>query len=301
MAGIRRKGVGNRMENSKIKIVFIGTPEFGAVILEALCHANMAPVLVVTETDKPVGRKKIITPPPVKIVAEKHNISILQLETMSGGPTSFQIEGKPDLIAVASYGKILPKEILEIPKHGCLNVHPSLLPKYRGATPVQSAILNGDKETGVTIMLMDEQIDHGPIIAQRKITVGTNETYLQLHDRLAELGASLLIDTIPDWIGGKIKLTPQDEAHATYTKILTREDGEIDWRKSPQEIDRQIRALNPWPGVYTVQKKKRIKILKAMIENGKLLIKQVQPEGKKPISFEDFKRGYSDFRISETD
>ena len=291
------------MENNEIKIIFIGTPEFGAVVLERLCKANLRPILAITAPDKPVGRKQILTPPPVKVLAQKYNIPVLQPEIISGGPTSLQIWGKSELIVVASYGKILPKEILEIPKHGSLNVHPSLLPKYRGAAPIQSAIMNGDKETGVTIMLMDEQIDHGPIIAQKKTAVGSNETYFQLHDRLAELGASLLIDTIPDWIGGKIRLAPQDENKATYTKILTKEDGEINWEKSPQEIDRQIRALNPWPGVYTVQQKKRIKILRARIENGKLLIEQIQPEGKKPMTFEDFKRGHSGriFGMSETD
>jgi len=292
----------------------MGTSRFGAVILDGLCQAGMRPVLVVAAPDKPVGRKQTLTSPPVKVIAQKYDIQVLQPEKMSGGPTSLQIGGKPDLIVVAAYGQILPKEVLEIPRHGCLNVHPSLLPKYRGATPVQSAILNGDKETGITIMLMDEQIDHGPIIAQKKTAMGNNETYPELHERLAKLGAELLVDTIPDWISGKIKLEPQDERKATYVKTLTREDGEINWKKSPQEIDRQIRALNPWPGTYMywerdvlriinlkkkVHEKKRIrlKILKARMENGELVIEEVQLEGKKPMAFDDFMRGYSDFKI----
>src|SRR3989344_1160526 len=154
MAGICRQRIGNRMENNKIKIIFIGTPEFGRVILEKLCQANMEPVLVVTAPDKPVGRKQIITPTPVKIIAEQYGIRIIQPNKILD--SRFQIlDSRPDLIVLAAYGQILPQEILDIPKHGCLNVHPSLLPKYRGATPVQSAILNGDKETGVTIILMD--------------------------------------------------------------------------------------------------------------------------------------------------
>ncbi|MBI2041444.1 MAG: methionyl-tRNA formyltransferase [Candidatus Nealsonbacteria bacterium] len=278
------------MENNKIKIVFIGTPEFGATVLERLIRGGFPPVLVITETDKPSGRKQIVTPPPVKITAQKYDIQIEQPEKILN-LKSLILNLHPDLIIVAAYGQILPKEILEIPKYGCLNVHPSLLPKYRGATPVQSAILNGDKETGVTIMLMDEGIDTGPILSQKKTEIGSNETYQELHGRLAVIGSELLTDTIPDWIGGRIKLARQDEKIAVYTKILAREDGLIDWRKSPEELDRRIRALNPWPGTYTVQREKRIKVLKARLESGKLIIESVQPEGKKPMSYKDFLRG----------
>ncbi len=276
----------------------MGTPEFGAVVLEGLIRGGFPPVLVITETDKPSGRKQIVTPLPVKITAQKYDIPVLQPEIISGGPTSLQIGGKsdlfktkPDLIVVAAYGQILPKEILDIPKYGSLNVHPSLLPKHRGATPVQSAILSGDKETGVTIMLMDEGIDTGPMLSQKKTGIGPNETFQELHDRLAVLGSELLTDTIPDWVRGQIKADPQDDDKATYSKILKREDGLIDWRKSPEELDRKIRALNPWPGAYAIQNKKRVKVLKAKLENGKLIIEQVQPEGKKPMSYKDFLRG----------
>lgn len=279
------------MENNKIKIIFIGTPEFGRVILEKLCQANMEPVLVVTAPDKPVGRKQIITPTPVKIIAEQYGIRIIQPNKILD--SRFQIlDSRPDLIVLAAYGQILPQEILDIPKHGCLNVHPSLLPKYRGATPVQSAILNGDKETGVTIILMDAGIDSGAILSQRKTEIGSKETFQQLHDRLAVLGAELLIDTIPDWLDGRIKLQPQGEKQATYTKILRKEDGKIDWRKSPEELDRQIRALNPWPGAYAIHKGKVIKILKARLEKNKLIIEKIQLAGKKPASFQDFLRGH---------
>lgn len=284
------------MENSKIKIIFIGTPQFSSIVLDKLCQSEFRPILVVTETDKPVGRKQIVTPPPTKILANQYKIPVLQPEILVN--SKFEIlDSKPDLIIVAAYGQILPKEILEIPKYGCINVHPSLLPKYRGATPIQAAILNGDEETGVTIMLMDEQMDHGPILAQRKTTIGKNETAGQLHERLAILGAELLIDTIPDWAAGRIKLIQQDHKIATYTKILTRENGKINWHKSAEEIERQIRAFDPWPGTYTLHQEKRLKILKAKLENGKLRIEQVQPEGKKPMNFEDFLRGNKNFKM----
>lgn len=272
-----------------MKIVFLGTPEFGAVVLERLCKANLKPVLVVTAPDKPVGRKHILTPPPAKIIAERYKIPIIQPKNILD--SKFQILDS-DLVVVAAFGQILPKEILEIPKYGCLNVHASLLPKYRGPSPIQCAILNGEKETGATIILMDEKIDHGPILTQRKTTIGSNETQKQLYDRLAILGAELLIDTIPDWLRGKIRVRCQDEKRATYTKILKREDGKIDWRKSAQEIERQIRAFDPWPGSYTIYKGKILKILKAEVSENRLIIKEVQLEGKRPMSFEDFLRGH---------
>ncbi len=279
-----------------MKIVFLGTSQFGAIILDKLIKANYKPILAVTASDKPVGRKQTLTPPPVKAIAQQYEIPVIQPEKIQD--TKYKIQNtKPDLIAVASYGQVLPKEILEIPKHGCLNVHPSLLPKYRGATPVQFAILKGDKKTGISIILMDEQIDHGPIIAQRKTTIGQNETAKELHDRLASLGAELLIDTIPDWINGKIQLQNQDEEKATYTKILTKEDGKINWNKTPEEIEKQIRALNPWPGTYTIYKSRRLKILEARIEKNKLVIEKVQLEGKKPMNLQDFLRGHPDFKI----
>lgn len=273
-----------------LKIVFLGTPEFGAIVLEGLIKANFRPVLVVTEPDKPTGRKQIITPSPVKIVAQKHNVPVRH--SMSN-----IAELQPDLAVVAAYGQILPKEILEIPKYGFLNVHPSLLPKYRGPSPIQTAILNGDTETGVTIMLLDEKMDSGPILTNNKLQITNYKTYAELHDELAELGAKLLIKTIPEWIEGKIKPQAQDETRATYAKILKREDGLIDWKKPIDYIDRQVRTLNPEPGTYTLYNGKVLKILKTEIIDNKLMIKEVQLEGKKPMSFEDFQRGHQDFII----
>jgi len=307
-----------------LKIVFMGTPQFGAIILEELIKKNYKPCLVVTVPDTPVGRKRILTPPPVKILAERYKISVAQPEKILNLKSEI-LNLKPDLIIVAAYGQILPEEILEIPRKGSLNVHPSLLPKYRGSTPVQFAILNGDEETGVTIILMDAQMDHGPIISQRKTEIGPNETGKQLQERLAILGAELLIDTIPDWIRGEIKLSLQNEKKVTYTKILTKEDGKIDWKKSALEIEQKIRAFSFWPGSYTFwhknNKAQRIKILKVRtlktvdaktypigktlvapqnelcVRCGKgfLIIEKLQLEGRKEMGSEKFLRGYPDF------
>jgi len=322
----------NEMKNEELKIVFMGTPEFGAIILEGLVKNVYKPVLVITEPDKPVGRKQIITPSPVKVLAERYKISVKQPEKILDLKSEI-INLNPDLVVVAGYRQVLPKEILDIPKYGCLNVHPSLLPKYRGASPIQYAILNGDEESGVTIILMDEKIDHGKTISNIQYQISNKKiTHLELARELAELGVKLLIDTIPNWVNGKIKPESQDESKATYTKILKKEDGKIDWEKSAQEIERQIRAFNPWPGSFTFwQILKgtliRIKILQARIFKspdhkiypiGKVLvvpqneigvgcrrrypasqeflvIEKLQLEGKKETDSEEFLRGYPDF------
>jgi len=318
------------MQKSKMKIVFMGTPEFGTIILEELVNGGYKPILVVTATDKPVGRKQTLTPPPVKVVAEKYGIDFLQPEKIEN--CKLKIENyKPELVVVAAYGQILSKEILEIPKYGCLNIHPSLLPKYRGSTPVQYAILNGDKETGVTIILMDEKMDQGPILAQRELEIQnksqipiTKITSGELNKKLANLGAKLLIETIPKWVKGEIKPKPQDESKATYTKILKREDGKIDWQKSAKEIERQIRAFDSWPGSFTFWEKEKpvqIKILKTRVleiiysktyplgktlvapqnelcvqcGEGFLIVERLQLEGKKEMGSEEFLRGHPDF------
>ncbi len=303
----------------------MGTPEFGAIILEKLAQSEFKPILVVTETDKPVGRKQILTPPPVKVIAKKYNIAVLQAEKILD--TKYKIQNtKPDFIVVAAYGQILPKEILEIPKYGCLNIHPSLLPKYRGPSPIQYAILNGDEETGVTIIKMTEKVDAGGIIANEKFKMKNEKlTYGELHNKLAELGAKLLIETMPKWIKEEIKPKPQDESKATYTKIIKKEDGKIDWQKSAQELERQIRAFELWPGAFTFWQKNdkllRIKILMARvlvtsdlttypvgktliapqnelcIQTGKgfLIVEKLQLEGKKEMSSEEFLRGHPNF------
>ena len=202
-----------------------------------------------------------------------------------------------DLIVVASYGKILPKEMLKIPKYGALNAHPSLLPKYRGPAPVPTTILNGEKETGVTIILMDEQVDHGPILASKKFEIGDKKiTTPELLKILWELGGDLLVETIPKWIRGEITPQEQDHSKATYTKKLTREDGRIDWDRPVEYIERQIRAFFPWPGVFTFWKGKRLKVLKSYInDQGKLVVDELQLEGKKPTTYREFLLGHKDF------
>ena len=202
-----------------------------------------------------------------------------------------------DLIVVASYGKILPKEMLKIPKYGALNAHPSLLPKYRGPAPVPTTILNGEKETGVTIILMDEQVDHGPILASKKFEIGDKKiTTPELLKILWELGGDLLVETIPKWIRGEITPQEQDHSKATYTKKLTREDGRIDWDRPVEYIERQIRAFFPWPGVFTFWKGKRLKVLKSYInDQGKFVIDELQLEGKKPTTYREFLLGHKDF------
>lgn len=313
-----------------MKIIFIGTPEFGAIILEELVKADFKPVLVITASDKPVGRKQILTPPPVKVLAKKYNISVLQPEKVSS--CKFQASStNPDLIIVAAYSQIIPKEVLDIPKYGCLNVHPSLLPSWRGASPIQSSILNGDAKTGVSIILMDEKMDHGPIVAQRQLEFfppeagsrrdGTifNFQFSKLSQELADLGARLLIEILPKWLRGEIKPVSQDDSQATFTKIIKKEDGKTDWQKPAEEIERRVRALTPWPGVFTNFDGKTLKILEAKIDisetekqigevflnnNGKLTVKtgqnclillKIQLEGKKPMSSEEFLRGHRNF------
>ena len=279
-----------------MKIIFMGTPAFGAIVLEGLIKSGHKPFLVVTEPDKPVGRKQIVTPPPVKVLAEKYHIPVVQPEKISD--CAAEIERlKPSLIIIASFGQIIPENILKTPPYGCLNVHPSLLPKYRGPSPIQSAILNGDKKTGATIIRISEKLDAGPILLQKETEIDPKETFESLHDKLAEIGTKLLLEVLPKIPKGQAPYQPQEETEATYTKILKKEDGEIDWKKPSGVIERQIRAFNPWPGAYTVYQGKRLKVLKAEVSNSKLEIKEVQLEGKKPMSFKNFLRGHSDFEV----
>lgn len=262
MAGIRWKRKRYPMENNKMKTIFLGKGEFGEIILQGLIENGYKPV------------------------------SVNDLEKIK--------ELNPDLVIVASFGKIISKKILEIPKYGCLNVHGSVLPKYRGPSPIQTAILNGDKETGITVMLMDEKIDHGKTISNSKLPISSKTTYQELNRKLAQLGIKLLLETIPEWIKGEIKAKEQDHSKASYTKMLKRQDGKINWNKPAQEIERQIRAFDPWPGTFTFikkgDKKIRVKILEAELsKDNQLIIKKLQPEAKKPMSFEEFKKGYHEF------
>ncbi len=213
---------------------------------------------------------------------------------------------KPDVGIVASFGALIPKDIISWPKKGLLNLHPSLLPKYRGPTPVPAAILNGEKETGLTIIQVDEQIDHGPIVAQFKEAIKPEDTSESLLQRLFKMGAEVLTTILPAYLEGKIKLREQNHFQATYTQKLTREDGKMNWSKSADYLERFVRAMYPWPGAWTEIKLKmkneklkikRLKILKTHLENGKLVLNIVQLEGKKPVNFKQFLEGYPQFEF----
>jgi methionyl-tRNA formyltransferase len=286
--------------------------------LEKLIKSGRKPFLVITGQDKLVGRKQTLTPPPVKITAQNFHIPVAQPEKIINHKSEI-LNLKPDLIIVAAYGHILPKEILDIPQYGCLNVHPSLLPKYRGPSPIQSTILSGDEKTGVTIMRMTEKLDAGPILSQKEITVSEKENSQTLHDKLAEVGAELLIQVLPKLFAGTLTQQLQDDSKATYTKILTKDDSKIDWQKPAKDIERQIRALNPEPGVYTNYAEKILKILEAdvlsiqsdkqtgeafltkdrklTVQTGQncLVLQKLQLEGGKPLSAQDFLQGHRDF------
>ena len=279
-----------------MKFIFFGTPEFAAIILEKLIQAELMPEAVICNPDKPTGRKQIITPPPVKVLAQKYGLTIYQPKDKN---ELLEIIKKlqPDLAIVAAFGMLFPKEILAVPKYGFINIHPSLLPKYRGPTPIQNAILNGDEKTGVSLFLIDEKMDHGPILAQRELEFPiSNFQFPILSQKLAELGADLLIETLPKYINGEIKPQAQDESQATYTKKFSTQDAyiepkdlEIAQEKGGDkaiEIERKIRALNPEPGTFTLSLSKgglkRTKLLEAKIIDEKLKITKIQVEGKKP-------------------
>lgn len=299
---------------NKTKITFFGTHQFAVTILQALIDAPFIEVAhVVTQPDEPVGRKQVLTPPPVKILADKYNIPVAQpasLKTFEFGPLT------TDLNVVAQYGRIIPKSIIEAPQFRTLNVHTSLLPKYRGASPIQFALWHGETETGVTIMQMDEGMDTGPILLQKKIDILKDETYLELDARLAETGAKALLEALPQYIGGTLQGQPQTNAEATLTTLLTREDGRVDWKKSAQEVYNQYRGLTPWPGLWTMWGEKRLKLTdvrpsdvaglpgQVISQSGKLYIgcttgsveiRTLQLEGKTAVDAKAFLSGYQNF------
>jgi methionyl-tRNA formyltransferase len=239
-----------------MKIIFMGTAELSCASLEKLsANKNFQIVAVVTQPDKPKGRELKLQFSPVKILAEKLGLKILQpAKARNENFISELHELKPDLIVVVAYGQILPQSILDLPKFGCVNVHTSLLPKYRGASPIQSAILNDETETGVTIMKMDAGMDTGEILSQARTPILPQDNSQTLHDRLAQIGAELLVETIPDYVAGKILSQPQKNSEASHTAKIKKEDGKIDWNLSAQEILNRLRAFTPWPGAFTFLK-----------------------------------------------
>ena len=278
-----------------MSIVFFGTSEFAVPALKALVKAGYDIAAIVTMPDQPTGRKQTLSAPPVKLAALELGLSVVQPETLKNTHLKFEA----DLGIVAAYGKIIPQQIIDQFGHGILNIHPSLLPKYRGPSPVQTSILNGDSETGVTIMQLDAGMDTGPTLSAKEVQINSQESYTELHNRLADLGAQLLIEAIPQYIDGHLKPKPQDDGLATVTKKFEREDGKINGSENPDQINNQIRALNPEPGTWTTWKGKILNIKKAHIDNHKLAIDTLQLESKKETTFTDFLHGYPDFNIQD--
>jgi methionyl-tRNA formyltransferase len=252
-----------------MKIIFMGTPEFAVPSLKALIESDHDVVAVVAQPDKPKGRGRKLAPPPTKAFAEQHNIPVLQPEKVRTQEFLSQLQNlSPDLICVTAYGKILPKNILELPRCGCVNVHASLLPKYRGAAPINWAIVRGETQSGITTMLMDEGMDTGDILLKKEIQIQDEDDAGTLSEKLSQLGAELLLETISQLQEGKLDPAKQDESLATYAPMLKKSDGEIKWDKPASELWNLIRGMNPWPGTFTTLGNKSLKIFKAKLVDG---------------------------------
>ncbi len=293
----------------------MGTPEFALPSLEKLIEEKYDICAVFTKPDKPQGRKRIITPPPVKVFAQEHGLQVFQPEKLKIRETYDLIKSlNPDAIVVVAYGKILPKNIIDMPKYGCINVHGSLLPRYRGAAPIQWSIINGDKVTGISTMFMDEGLDTGDILLQSKVSINGDETSEELKKRLSVIGADLLIKTLKELENGTLERIKQDDSQATLSPPLDKITGDIDWQKTAQEIHNLVRGSNPWPIAHTLLRGKNFKIYKSRIStyrsyypgkvistdplivgcgnNTSLELLEVQIEGKKRMTASDFSRGY---------
>lgn len=301
-----------------VNIVFMGTPDFSVPILRQLIEANYQVSLVVTQPDRPKGRKGVLTPPPVKTEALQHEIPVFQPIKLS---ESYQeiVAVEPDLIITAAYGQLLPKAILDTPRLGCINVHASLLPELRGGAPIHYSILQGKKETGITIMNMAEKLDAGDILTQESIVIEHEDNVGTLHDKLSQVGAKLLLETLPKLIAGELTPIKQDDSKATFAPNITREQEKIDWNQSNLEIYNQIRGLNPWPVAFTTYEKKGMKIWAAELADehyeqapGEIIqvdetgfvvvcgnkkgirITEIQPAGKRRMLVADYLRGSMD-------
>src|SRR5438034_6839775 len=302
------------MASGGMRIVFLGTGQIGVPTLRALLNSEHEVVAVVTQPDKPVGRAQSIEPPPIKKEIAKTRIPILQPARIKDQQATEEIRSlTPDMIVVVAYGQILPRDVLEIPRLACLNLHASLLPRWRGAAPVQAAIAVGDCETGITVMYMDEGLDTGDILLQRDVEILPNEVGGALHDRLAQIAPEVLLEALRLVAAGNAPRIPQDNARATYAPKLKREQGQIDWSESAEAIERKIRAYNPWPGAFMKVGDQNLKIFSASIVDlngrpgeilrrekeliiaagkGALSLAEVQLEGKRRMSAAEFLRGH---------
>jgi methionyl-tRNA formyltransferase len=284
-----------------LRIVFFGTPAFAADILEELKRAHITPDLIVTSPDAPRGRKLVMTPPEAKVWAQENDIEVLQPQTLKlekGADEARDIlyNSEWDLFIVASYGKILPQALLDLPKHGTLNVHPSLLPAYRGPSPIRSAMLDDNKEAvGVSIMRLDASVDTGDIVAQGRVQIDEWPQATILEKLLAHEGGELLAEVIPLWVEGAITPEPQDHTKATHSQKLTKEMGALNLADDPYQNFLKIQALAGWPGTYFFVERQgkqiRVKITEASFKDGALTIERVIPEGKKEMAYQDFLRG----------
>ncbi|UFJ41985.1 methionyl-tRNA formyltransferase [Brevibacillus humidisoli] len=302
---------------SNARILFMGTPDFAAASLAALIAAGQSVVGVVTQPDRPVGRNQVLRPSPVKELALQHGLPVLQPEKIKERAALDEVLAQnPDLIVTAAYGQILPKELLEAPRFGAINVHASLLPKYRGGAPIHQAIIDGETQSGVTIMYMVEQLDAGDMLSSVTVPIEERDTVGTLHDKLAAVGASLLVDTIPQLLQGRIQPVPQDHQAATFAPTIKRSDEQIDWSKPAENVYNQVRGLNPWPVAFTKYQGKIWKVwwvekvstdshvgqpgtiverdrdgVVVACGTGSVKLIEIQPEGKKRMSMRDFLQG----------
>lgn len=278
-----------------VRFALFGTPEITVTIAQALHGAGLTPAAVITRVDAPVGRGKVLTPPPMKVWAQSHHIPVHQPLKITPEFVAQMNQEPWDVFVVAAYGKILPQSLLDIPKHGTLNVHPSLLPRLRGPSPIRSAILENEKETGVSIMLLDAEMDHGPILAQEKVTLPEwPPRAYELEHLLATRGGEMLAETLPKWVAGEITATEQDHSKATFCRMLKKTDGLVDLNDDPYKNLLKIRALEGWPGAYTFFERNgtrlRVQLIEAHIENDALVLDTVKPEGKNVMKYSDFAR-----------
>jgi methionyl-tRNA formyltransferase len=296
----------------RVSLVFMGSPDFSLPTLRVL-HQNYNVVGVVTQPDRASGRGRELKAPPVKTLALELGIPVMQPEKLRLPEAMEQLRvWAPELIVVAAFGQILKKDVLELPSYGCINVHASLLPRWRGAAPINAAILHGDEETGVTIMQMDAGLDTGPMLSQRSIRLTREDTAGSVFDKLSTLGADLLIETLPDYLAGKLTPTPQPEEGATYAPMLKKEEGKLDFTQAVHELERRVRAFNPWPGAFMDFDGAMLKVHRARVETGNtavgqrliyqnqpavgarsgiLILEEVQPAGKRSMSGRSFLAG----------
>jgi methionyl-tRNA formyltransferase len=303
------------MQPQELRTVFMGTPDFALQTLQGLIDAGCKMVGVYTQPDRPKGRGKKLAPPPVKELAQKYDIPVYQPLKLRQPEAVAELEAlAPDLIVVVAYGQILPKSVLETPTHGCINVHASLLPKYRGAAPINKAIIDGETETGITTMYMDVGLDTGDMLVKKTLSIGPEETAGELHDRLASLGRETMEETLRQLCAGSLQREIQDDAQSTYASMMKKEDGRIDWSRSALEIHNHVRGLDPWPGAYTSINGELLKLAETSPESaegdkpgsvikadkdgvcvacgsGSLHIQQLQLAGRKRLAAADFLRG----------